>query len=99
MSKTNNNTKKISFGRNGEYSNVDVQFSTGLVKLSRFYNVTSNAKKYLIAFVVGIFMGIATLLLVEVTGLYSGGTAALFQGIARLFYVLIVDNVQNTGAI
>ncbi|MBQ6954724.1 MAG: YitT family protein [Mycoplasma sp.] len=99
MSKTNNNTKKISFGRNGEYSNVDVQFSTGLVKLSRFYNVTSNAKKYLIAFVVGIFMGIATLLLVEITGLYSGGTAALFQGIARLFYVLIVDNVQNTGAI
>ena len=99
MGKTNKNTNKISFGRNGDYSNVDVQFSTGLVKLSKFYNVTSNAKKYLIASIVGIFMGIGTLLLVEVTGLYSGGTAALFQGIARLFYVLIVKNVENTGAV
>lgn len=44
-------------------------------------------------------MGIATLLLVEITGLYSGGTAALFQGIARLFYVLIVDNVNDTSAV
>lgn len=99
MSKENNSTKKILFGRKGEYSNVDVQFSTGLVKLSRFYNVASNSKKYLIAFIVGAFMGIATLLLVEIVGLYSGGTAALFQGVARFAYVLIVDRIQDTTAV
>ena len=99
MGKENNSTKKILFGRKGEYSNVDVQFSTGLVKLSRFYNVASNFKKYLIAFIVGAFMGIATLLLVEIVGLYSGGTAALFQGVSRFAYVLIVNRIQDTTAI
>jgi hypothetical protein len=34
-------------------------------------------------------MSISTVLLVEVTGLYVGGFAACFQGVARVVYVAL----------
>jgi hypothetical protein len=34
-------------------------------------------------------MSISTVLLVEVTGLYTGGFAACFQGIARVAYTVL----------
>jgi hypothetical protein len=45
-------------------------------------------------------MSISTVLLVEVTGLYTGGFAACFQGIARVAYTVLHlqgmdDNVAN----
>ena len=89
MSNWWNKTTKISFARSGEYAYTSAKFSTKIVKLSNFYSVTSNWKKYLIACIVGMFIGVGTLFFVEVTGLYAGGTAAFFQGIARLINVAI----------
>lgn len=89
MPNQTNKTSKISFGRSGEYTYTSAKFSTKIVKFSNFYTVTRNWKKYLIACIIGVFMGVGTLLFVEATGLYAGGTAAFFQGVARLINVAI----------
>jgi uncharacterized membrane-anchored protein YitT (DUF2179 family) len=52
--------------------------------------------KYLIAIVLGLVMSIATVILVEVTGLYTGGFGACFQGVARLVYASMMKH--STGA-
>jgi uncharacterized membrane-anchored protein YitT (DUF2179 family) len=49
--------------------------------------------KYLVAAIVGLIMSIATVLLVEVTGLYTGGFGAFLQGVARLTYSGISNSV------
>jgi uncharacterized membrane-anchored protein YitT (DUF2179 family) len=43
-------------------------------------------------------MSIATVLLVEVTGLYTGGFSACLQGVARLVYVAMMKNASNDAA-
>ena len=86
---------QIIFGRTGEFSHTNTKFSTKIVKFSFFFNVSKNSVRYLIAFIVGVIMGVATLLFVEVTGLYAGGSAAFLQGIARLVYVAIQKNVTR----
>lgn len=84
---------KISFARSEEFSYQSVKFSTKIIRLSNFYAITTNWKKYLIACVVGIFMGVGTLFFVEFTGLCAGGTAAIFQGLARLIRVIVVKQM------
>ncbi len=86
-------TKKYKFGRGSDFVSENVKFSTKIVKLLVFYNLTSNWKKYLTAFIVGIFMAVGTSLFIEITGLYAGGSAALLQGVARLVYVFIKKSV------
>ena len=93
MTKQIDQTKKIKFGRGSDFVFENVRFSTRIVKLLVFYNLTSNWKKYLAAFAVGIFMAIGTSLFIEITGLYAGGSAALLQGVARLIYVFIKKSV------
>ncbi len=66
-----------------------VKFNTSFVKLANLYAVKNNATKYLIAAASGFLMSIVTIFLVEVTGLYTGGTTAFFQGLSRFFYSLI----------
>jgi uncharacterized membrane-anchored protein YitT (DUF2179 family) len=43
-------------------------------------------------------MSIATVLLVEVTGLYTGGFAACLQGIARLVYTAMMKHASGDNA-
>jgi uncharacterized membrane-anchored protein YitT (DUF2179 family) len=41
-------------------------------------------------------MSISTVLLVEMTGLYTGGFAACFQGVARVVYVVLhLNNIVS----
>jgi hypothetical protein len=40
-------------------------------------------------------MSIATVLLVQVTGLYTGGFGACLQGVARMVYVALCKNNVN----
>ncbi len=86
---------QIVFGRTGEFSHTNTKFSTKIVKFSIFFNISKNWVRYLIAFIIGIIMGVGTLLFVEVTGLYAGGSAAFLQGIARLVYVAVQKNVTK----
>ena len=87
------NTNKVqSFDKYSRYSTTDVQFKTGLVKLSLFYSITNFKTKCLIALLMGLFMSIFTTFLVEITGLYSSGVTAFFQGIARMIYVALTKN-------
>ncbi len=70
-------------------STSKVKFNTNLVKFTNFYAVKHDWFKYLIAILAGFIMSIATIFLVEVTGLYIGGTTSFFQGLARMFFSLI----------
>ena len=83
---------KIDFRNEGI---ADVQFSSGMVKLSGFYRVRLTWQKCLLAVALGAFFSIATLFFIQNTGLYSGGSTAIFQGLARL--VNTVMNVQEYG--
>ena len=81
-----------SFEQFSNYSTSDVQFKTGLFKLSFFYSINDPRKKYLIACLMGVILSIITTLLVEVTGLYSSGLTAFFQGVSRAIYVALSKN-------
>ncbi len=87
-------------------STSKVKFNTSFVKLANMYAIKNTSMKYLIAAVSGLLMSIITIFLVEVTGLYTGGTTAFFQGLARFFYSLISvyvpslrNDVQTIGMI
>ena len=81
-----------SFEQFSNYSTSDVQFKTGLFKLSFFYSINDPRKKYVIACLMGVILSIITTLLVEVTGLYSSGLTAFFQGVSRAIYVALSKN-------
>ncbi len=66
-----------------------VKFNTSFVKFANLYAVKNNYTKYIIAACAGFLMSIVTIFLVEVTGLYTGGTTAFFQGLSRFFSSLI----------
>jgi hypothetical protein len=68
---------------------AEKKFNSGIVKFSRLYALNKTWVKYLLAVSLGLIMSISTVLLVEVTGLYTGGFAACFQGIARVVYVTL----------
>ncbi|MDR0986046.1 MAG: DUF2179 domain-containing protein [Mycoplasmataceae bacterium] len=69
------------------------KFNSGVVRFSRLYSLNKTWMKYLVAAIVGLIMSIATVLLVEVTGLYTGGFGAFLQGVARLTYSGISNSV------
>jgi uncharacterized membrane-anchored protein YitT (DUF2179 family) len=80
------------FARRGISEKV---FNSGIVKFARLYALNKTWIKYLIAVMLGLFMSISTVILVESTGLYTGGFGACFQGIARVAYVaLSLKNVN-----
>ena len=93
MNNSTSKPTKISFARSEEFSYKNVKFSAKIVWLSNFYTITTNWKKYLVACFVGVFMGFGTLFFVELTGLCAGGSAAIFQGLARLIHVIITKQV------
>lgn len=84
--KTPNNKDLIYFT---ERKTSQVKFNTSFVKFANLYAVKHTWSKYLIAAVSGFLMSLITIFLVEVTGLYTGGTTAFFQGLARFFYSII----------
>jgi len=71
------------------------KFNSGIVKFSKLYNINNFWVKLVIAALLGIFMGTSTALLVEGSGLYTGGTGAFFQGIARLVKTLIIKGANS----
>jgi uncharacterized membrane-anchored protein YitT (DUF2179 family) len=46
--------------------------------------------KYFVIVILGILMSLAGNFFVKATGLYTGGTSACFQGLARLVYTIIL---------
>ena len=68
---------------------ADVQFSSSIVKMSSFYRVRLTWQKVLIAIALGLLFSIATLFFMQNTGLYSGGSTAVCQGIARLVHTVM----------
>jgi hypothetical protein len=78
---------------------AEKKFNSGIVKFSRLYALNKTSVKYLLAAFLGLIMSFSTVLLVEVTGLYTGGFAACFQGIARVVYVALnLNHVNETLA-
>lgn len=78
--------KVIDFKRSSTH---DVQFSSSIIKLSRFYTIDQYWKKLLIVILLGCILSVATLFLVENPGLYSGGIGSFFQGLARMISLLV----------
>jgi hypothetical protein len=75
------------------------KFNSGIVKFSRLYALNKTWVKYFLAALLGLVMSISTTLLVEVTGLYTGGFGACFQGVARVVYAaLSLKGVDHTLA-
>ncbi|WEK83336.1 MAG: DUF2179 domain-containing protein [Mycoplasma sp.] len=72
----------------------EVQFSSQIIRLSRFYNITNYKHKLLLVIGLGCILSVATLFLVENPGLYSGGIGSFFQGVARMLS-LLVRGVQH----
>ncbi|GHU27394.1 hypothetical protein FACS1894152_3970 [Bacilli bacterium] len=66
------------------------RFNSGIVKFSRIYSLNKPWAKYLLCIALGLLMSLATFFLVEVTGLYTGGFSACFQGVARLVYAKLM---------
>ena len=72
---------------------ADVQFSSGMIRLSAFYRVHLPWQKCLMAAALGVLLAFDTLFFMKNTGFYSGGAVALCQGIARL--INTVMSVEN----
>lgn len=85
--------KAINFQRD---STQDVQFSSQIIKLSWFYNITIYKHKIILAIVLGCLLSISTLFLVENPGLYSGGIGSFFQGLARMI-ALLINGTKKVG--
>lgn len=61
-------------------ANIDKQ----VVWFSGLYRIKKNWLKLLIAALLGIFLGTVSAVLIQSTGLYTGGLGAFFQGVARV---------------
>lgn len=82
--------KKVKSKSNNDFctrQTKQVKFNTGIIRFSSLYGKTSVTFKYCFSAVLGLLMAFLTAILVENTGLYTGGIAAMFQGVARLSYV------------
>lgn len=84
--KKNSEHSTVKFDRSSFY---DVKFSTGITRLSFFYRIKNYKAKVSVVVILAIFLAVFLALLIENSGLYSGGTAALFQGIARMVHCAI----------
>ena len=94
VAKANTKQEEIDFRNEGI---ADVQFSSGMVKMSGLYRVHLTWQKCLLAAALGLFFSIATIFFIQNTGLYSGGSTAICQGIARVVNtVLKVNNTNKT---
>lgn len=89
--KKNSKPTAVKFDRSNSY---DVKFSTGITRLSFFYRVKNYKMKVLVVVLLAIFLAVFLALLIENSGLYSGGTAAFFQGIARMIHC-VIDKYGN----
>lgn len=80
-------------------STNEKRFRSGVLRFSSFYSLQSIKTRYILIVVLAILFGFFTVLLVQSTGLYTGGFGACFQGIARLVYAAImkkdVDDHKN----
>lgn len=73
------------------------KFHTGALKFKRLYNPKFRYSRYVIAAVIGIVMSFFSVLLVQSTGLYTGGFGAICQGIARLVYASLNINEVSSN--
>lgn len=85
--------KKIYTGKFSNRGTRTVKFNTGLVKFSALYAKTNFWFKISFSAFLGLIMSFLTLLLVQNTGLYTGGITAMFQGVARLAFVGLTKSV------
>ena len=80
------NSYKNSF-KVGKYNERKVNFA-GL-PFSKLYSSYSNAKRYIIAAILGIVMAFFVQFLVKNTGLYNSGLSAVVQGLSRFVYSIV----------
>ena len=73
---------------------ADVQFSSGMVKMAGFYRIHLTWQKCLVAVCLGLLFSLATVFFIQNTGLYSGGSTAVCQGIARLVHTAMDISVK-----
>jgi hypothetical protein len=70
------------------------RFHSGALRFKKLYNPKYKLTRYFLASGIGIVMSFFSVLLVQSTGLYTGGFGAICQGIARLVYASL--NKSNT---
>ncbi len=68
-----------------------VELRGGNVKFLKLYTKTNFYFRWACAGLLGVIMSFIVLLVVESTGLYTGGVTALFQGVARLANVIMYE--------
>jgi hypothetical protein len=72
------------------------KFNTGSLRFSKLYQPKHNITRYFVAALVGIVMSFFSVILVQATGLYTGGFGAICQGIARITYTAL--NKDGVGS-
>lgn len=65
------------------------RFRSGILKFPSFYSLKSLKMRYFFVIILAIIFGSMTAILVQSTGLYTGGFNACFQGIARFVYAIL----------
>ena len=71
-------------------------FHTGSIKFAKLYDPRHKYTRYFVAVLVGLVMSFLSVVLIQSTGLYTGGFGAICQGIARLTYASLNKNKIGT---
>lgn len=66
------------------------KLTAGSIKFASLYDAP-RWQRYLIVIIIGVLMGLVTMLLVKNTGLYQSGMSAVLQGISRVIYVSMTN--------
>lgn len=72
------------------------RFHSGALRFKRLYDPKNKYTRYILAAAIGIIMSFFSVLLVQSTGLYTGGFGAICQGIARLVYASLNKNSNGS---
>lgn len=75
------------------------RISSSLLKFNMFYKIHKLSHKIILAVSIGLITAFLAVVMVENTGLYTGGTSAFFQGIARFVFVLLELNNKDGHAL
>jgi uncharacterized membrane-anchored protein YitT (DUF2179 family) len=79
----------------GEFKQT--RLSAHSLRFASLYRHNEKWKRYLIAALLGLVMGVLTLFMLQNTGLYSAGLTGVTQGIARIIYVILGQTGMSSG--
>jgi hypothetical protein len=80
----------------GKYPIKRKKIKSSLLRFNFFYKITSLKIKVICAATIGLITALISVIFVQSTGLYTGGTSAFFQGFARMIYTILEINIPSS---